>query len=184
MSDQVLGEIRIFAGNYAPQDWAACDGRSLPIQGNEALFSLLGTTYGGDGVNQFNLPDLRGRLPLSQGGSALSGTNYTLGQHGGCEAVTLSAEQMPAHSHSVQASSAAATTGTAKGNYLAKATNASGGTNQDVFYLQANAPVKHAYVLNQSSVSPAGGDQAHSNIMPSEGANFIIALAGSYPSFQ
>lgn len=184
MSDQFIGEIRIFAGNYAPEYWALCDGSVLPIQGNEALFSLLGTTYGGNGSTTFGLPDLRGRLPVSQGTPAYSTTNYVLGVKAGAEIVTLTEAQVPAHNHAFQALSTPGTTGTAKNNLLAQSVNGAGGTNQDAFYLQATAPVKTAYALNQNSVLPSGGSQPHANIMPCQGVNFIIALQGIYPDFS
>lgn len=184
MGDQFIGEIRIFSGNYAPEDWALCDGKLLPIQGHEALYSLLGTVYGGDGKANFGLPDLRGRLPVSQGTPAYSTTNYVLGQKDGTENVTLTEAEMPYHEHTLQALPSAGTTGTAKNNYLAQSIDARGGTYQDLFYLQGTAPVRTTFVMNMQSVTPAGGGNAHTNVMPCTGINFIIALNGVYPSFQ
>jgi len=184
MSDQFIGEIRIFAGNYAPENWALCDGSSLPIQGNETLFSLIGTTYGGNGSTNFNLPDLRGRLPVSQGTPSYSTNNYALGQKSGVENVTLSEAQMPSHIHTLQAFSSAGTTGTAKGNYLAQSIDTTGGTNEDLFYLQGTAPVRATYVMEEQSIQSAGGSQPHTNIMPCTCVNFIIATRGVYPTFQ
>jgi microcystin-dependent protein len=184
MSDQFIGEIRIFAGNYAPEDWALCNGSLLTIQGNEVLFSLLGTTYGGDGAKNFALPDLRGRLPVSQGIPAYSTTKYVPGVKAGSESVSLNEAEMPAHSHALQALSTPGTTGTAKGNYLAQTANSAGGTNQDAFYLQATAPVKTTITLPAGSVLPSGGSQPHANVMPCQGVNFIIALRGTYPDLS
>ncbi|WP_202760110.1 phage tail protein, partial [Delftia acidovorans] len=108
MSEAFIGEIRLFAGNYAPEGWAPCDGRLLSINDNSALFTLLGTTYGGNGVTQFALPDLRGRLPIGQG-QTLGGTNRILGQQIGTENVTLNVNQIPQHSHAFSAAAAAST---------------------------------------------------------------------------
>jgi len=184
MSDQFIGEIRTFAGNYAPENWALCDGKTLPIQGNEALYSLLGTVYGGDGIVNFGLPDLRGRLPVSQGTPAYSTTNFVLGQKDGAENVTLTEAEMPYHEHTLQALSSTGTTGTAKNNYLAQSIDTRGGTYQDLFYLQGTAPVKTTFVMNMQSVTPSGGGKSHTNVMPCTGINFIIALKGVYPTFQ
>jgi microcystin-dependent protein len=183
VSDQCYGEIRIFAGNYAPEGWALCDGSVLPITGNEALYSLLGTAYGGDGVKTFGLPDLRGRIPIGQGKSP-AGTTYPLGQKVGTETVVLDQTQVPAHTHTLMASSTAAGSGAPSGNYLATSVNSSGGTNADAHYLSATAPVAKTYLLNANSIVLAGGSAPHQNIMPSLCVNFIIALQGVYPEFQ
>jgi microcystin-dependent protein len=173
MSDPYVGEIRMFGGNFAPVDWAWCDGALLPIAEYETLFTLIGTTYGGDGQQTFALPDLRGRLPLHTGaGPGLSG--YVLGQQVGVESVALSVAQTPAHSHPVSARSSPGTSTSAVGNVPASATSgglyAAGAPSPDV----AMAP---------NAIAPApGGGQAHSNVMPFQCVSFIIALYGVYPT--
>ena len=180
MSDQAVGEIRIFAGNYAPQGWALCDGSLLPIANYQMLFSLIGTTYGGNGTVNFALPDLRRRVPVG-----VSGTNHALGNAGGAEYVTLTKEQMPVHTHYPMATSANATTSDPTGNLLAKTVNSAGGTNQDAMYLKINAPTIKTGALNGATVAYAcSGDLPHDNLMPSFVINFIIALDGYYPDFN
>lgn len=183
MSDQCVGEIRMFAGNYAPDGWALCDGKLLNISGNEVLYSLIGTAYGGDGRTTFALPDLRSRLPLNQGTSLL-GTSYVLGAHGGTEGVTLTTHTMPAHVHTPVGTSASATTGNPAQQLMAKTVNSNGGTNQDIMYLKANAPVLGTYTLNGETVTTTGANQAHNNVMPCAAVNFIIATTGFYPDFS
>jgi len=180
MSDQCVGEIRMFAGNYAPQGWALCDGSMLRVADQQMLFSLIGSTYGGDGQTTFALPDLRGRLPLGQGTSA-SGTNFPLAAKGGVETVALTADQMPGHAHAPMATSAPATLGSPSQNLMAKTVNSSGGTNQDIMYLKQAAPVLGTYLLKADAVTTAGSNQPHNNLMPSLAVNFIIALEGVYP---
>lgn len=183
MSDQCVGEIRIFAGNYAPGGWAICDGTVLNIAGNETLFSLIGAAYGGNGSTTFALPDLRGRLPISQGASAI-GTSFTLAGKGGSENVTLSTDQIPAHMHPPVATSAPATSASPAGNLMAQAVNSNGGTNQDAMYLKINAPTLRKDTLNANSVTNTGASQSHNNVMPCAAINFIIALTGVYPDFS
>lgn len=172
MSDPYIGEIRIFAGNFAPAGWAFCNGQSLPISENDALFTLIGTTYGGDGETTFNLPDLQGRLPLHQGANS-SGSTYILGETGGAESVTLTTQQIPSHSHALTGSSTNATTtgptNTVPGT-LPEATTLSYGT---------DAP---ATTLNQQSVTPVGGSQPHENTQPFLCVSFIISLFGIFPN--
>jgi microcystin-dependent protein len=170
MADPYIGEIRMFGGNFAPLGWAFCEGQLLSIGENEALFSLIGTIYGGDGVNNFALPDLRGRLPLHAGQKP--GTSfYTIGQVGGVEAVTLLANQLPAHSHPVRASSAP---GDSPGP-------------QNEFWSSNSVPVNvYSSVvpnvsLNPSAVGNSGGNQPHDNMQPYLAVSFIIALEGIYP---
>lgn len=170
-----IGQIMLFGFDYAPVDWAICDGSLLPIAEYDSLFSLIGTTYGGDGVTTFGLPDLRGRVPIHMGqGPGLS--NRTLGEMGGTEQVALLASQMPPHSHPVLASAGqSAPTGTpGQGVTFGVAANASiyssqGGTTQAVL-----AP----------SMGQAGGNQPHDNMMPTLVANYCIALYGIYPQFD
>ncbi len=164
MSNPYLGEIRLFAGNFAPNGWALCQGQTLPISGNDALFALIGTTYGGDGVNTFSLPDLRGRVPVHVG------SGYALGQNGGEESVTLTAAQLPAHTHVPQATSSSAASPDPGGNVWATAS--------DTPY-SAGTPTA---AMNPQTVGSAGGSQPHDNMLPFVALNFIIALNGVYPS--
>ena len=182
MSDQAVGEIRIFAGNYAPEGWALCNGQTLSIQNYEVLYSLLGTTYGGDGVSNFGLPDLRSRIPLGVGKSG-AGTTYALGVKGGTESVSLSLAQIPAHTHTLMANSSASTTASPGNNCLAVSVNSSGGTNADAHYVAASATVVETLLLSSNAISFAGSNASHANIMPSSCVNFIIALQGIYPQF-
>jgi microcystin-dependent protein len=171
MSDAYYGEIRIFAGNFAPLGWAFCDGQPLPIDQNESLFILIGTTYGGDGQSTFALPDLRGRAPVHQGqGPGLS--NYLIGEAGGVESVTLTTQQIPAHTHALAATNASGTQLNPGGNLLA---NSQGPQP----YIQENPDGN----LNAQAVGAAGGSQPHDNLQPHLGLNFIISLVGpNYPS--
>lgn len=167
--DGFLGEIRMFAGNYAPEGWALCDGSHLPISGNEALYSLLGTVYGGDGARDFALPDLRGRVPLSKGqGPGLSAR--ALGASFGEEAHTLRVPEMPQHTHVLSAGAAA--TATVPENLIA-------GT---VSGFNLYKPVSSTpETLAADSLTAAGGGQAHPNMMPTVCISFIINLRGLYP---
>jgi microcystin-dependent protein len=169
MGQPYIGEIRMFAGNFAPAGWAFCDGRQLAISENDALFNLIGTTYGGDGQQTFNLPDLRGRMPVHAG--TLGGNTYILAQTGGAETVSLSANQMPSHAHPVACSSVNGNSADPSGKVpAASATKLyTAGTG-------ANAS------LNGLSLSSAGGNQPHENMPPFLAVNFIIALFGVFPS--
>ncbi|WP_027890998.1 phage tail protein [Calidithermus chliarophilus] len=169
MSQPFVGEIRMFAGNFAPQGWAFCDGSILPINQYDVLFSLIGTTYGGDGQTDFALPDLRGRVPIHVG-AAPGGQFRLLGEAGGAETVTLSVQQIPSHSHGLLASSDTATQTAPASNVLAQPV---GGQ----LYL-ADAP---SVSLNAASLAPAGGSQPHDNMGPFLCVNFIISLFGIYP---
>ncbi|WP_317973011.1 tail fiber protein [Paenibacillus sp. CCS19] len=159
----------MFAGNYAPRGWLLCDGSILPISNNEVLFTLLGTTYGGDGQTTFALPDLRGRVPVGQG-SSLSGTNYALGQQAGSETVSLTINQLPSHSHTPLASSSATTT---------NPEGAVWGTGDTVEYVAMGTG---NVSMNPGSVSGKGGGQPHNNMMPFLPIGFIIATEGIFPS--
>ena len=178
MSQPFVGEIRMFAfGNRgAPNGWQACNGSLLSIAEYEPLFTLIGTTYGGDGQSTFAVPDLRGRLPIHQGqGPGLS--NYVIGQVSGTETVTLTTTQMPAHTHTVLATTAAATTGNittaiipgAVSGETMYATDTTGGA---------------AFTVAPASVTPAGGSQPHENTMPTLTVQYCIAWAGIYPTQQ
>ena len=171
--DAYIGEIRMFAGNFAPKGWALCDGQLLPISQNQALFALLGTTYGGDGQTTFALPDLRGRMPLHEGtGPGL--TPRTLGESGGAEQVTLTLSQIPAHTHvaTVSADSTVGATDQPKGALPARNASAT-----PQYGTQANVQMGNAV-----QVASAGGGQAHSIMSPFTAVNFIIALQGIFPS--
>ncbi len=169
--DPFIGQIIMFAGNFAPQGWALCDGQQLAIAQNQALFSILGTTYGGNGQTTFALPDLRGRVPLHPGqGPGLS--SYALGQSAGVESVTLSVLQIPGHTHTFSPS---CTTDPPTSNAPDNAVPAPIESLQ-AFGTEANASMRPG---NSSSV---GGSQPHANIQPYNCVNFIIALQGIYPS--
>ena len=175
MSEPFIAEIRIFAGNFAPRGWAFCDGQLLPISQNTALFSLIGTTYGGDGRSTTALPNLQGRAPMHPGrGPGL--TSRRLGQRGGAEIVTLTEAQMPVHQHSVTASRRSAEENDAEGLFF-------GATPGNNLYVPAsnNQPPTPTSLADQALAS-AGGSQPHNNLQPFLAINFIIALVGLYPS--
>lgn len=176
MSDQYLGEIRMFGGNFAPTGWALCNGQLVSISQNAALFSILGTTFGGDGVQTFGLPDLRGRAPLHWGqGTGLS--TYTLGEQTGTETVTLLQNQMPAHTHQVNASSSNGSSASAHGAVPATAAPARGeNTGPEIYGTATNT------TMNAQMISVSGGSQPHSNLQPSLCVSFIIALQGIFPT--
>jgi microcystin-dependent protein len=170
MSEPFIAEIRIFAGNFAPRSWAFCDGQLLPVSQNTALFSLIGTTYGGDGRTTMGLPNLQGRTPMHPGtGPGL--TARRLGQVGGVETVTLSEAQMPNHNHQATGSSDAANQRGPAGNLPA-----AGGGRGAVAYKNATATAPF------ERLTTSGGGQAHNNQQPFLTLNFIIALQGLYPS--
>ncbi|KAA3663380.1 MAG: phage tail protein [Chloroflexi bacterium] len=171
MSEPFVAEIRIFAGNFAPRGWAFCDGQLLPISQNTALFSLIGTTYGGDGRSTTALPNLQGSAPMHPGrGPGL--TSRRLGQRGGVEFVTLSEAQMPNHTHTLTAANARAGVGSPNGNAF---NNSIGET---AYQTTASNLVTMASAMDQNE----GGSQAHNNLQPFIALNFIIALVGLYPS--
>jgi microcystin-dependent protein len=178
MSSPYVGEIRIFAFGFAPVGWALCNGQTLSIQQNQALFALIGVTYGGNGTTTFNLPDLQGRLPVGQGnGAGLSA--YVIGEAGGAERVTLLSTQMPVHNHLVNATTTAGSNVASPQNaYLATPTASPRGTAVDP-YSTASPP---NVTLNANAVSTAGGSQPFSVLQPFLCLNFCIALVGSFPS--
>ncbi len=165
MADPFLGQITMGGWNFPPRGWATCDGQLLQINQNQALFSLLGTTYGGDGRTDFRLPDLRGRIPIHPGANGV-----TLGGVGGTESVVLSANQVPEHTHTLQASSDNAGSTSPAGNVLARSTSP----------LYANAG--NAAPLASDAVSTIGNNQGHENMMPFRTINYVIALVGLFPS--
>ncbi|PTA48518.1 phage tail protein [Shewanella morhuae] len=174
MSEAFVGEIRIFGGSYAPVNWRICDGSFLSISNEQVLFALIGTTYGGDGVNTFALPDLRSRVPVGQGqGPGL--TAHTIGQSFGTESVTLTAAQLPEHNHIFTATKANATTELPTNALFAAQSDG------DQIYVEANGTNQPA-MLAPTSVTSTGSNVAHNNIMPSLGVNYIICLNGIFPS--
>lgn len=171
MADPFVGEIRCFGFNFAPQGWAFCNGQVQPISQNEALFNLIGTTYGGDGVTTFALPNLQSRVPIHQG--SFAGNNYIPGQVGGVETVTVTTQELPAHTHAITATSNAATLKRPVTNTFYAAS--SSGNN---FY----EPGTTLTALASNTVSSAGGGQVHSNIQPYLTLNWCISLFGIFPS--
>lgn len=167
MAQPYVGEIRMFAGNFAPAGWMFCEGQLLPISENETLFNLIGTTYGGDGQSTFALPDLRGRIPIHQGNS------FILAETGGAEEITLTVQQIPAHSHALLGSINTATTSSPASAVLS--------ASPDVNTLPYGTD-NPAGPLNAQSVSSVGGSQPHTNFQPYLCVNFIISLFGIFPS--
>lgn len=165
MAQPYVGEIRMFAGNFAPAGWMFCEGQLLPISENETLFQLIGTTYGGDGQSTFALPDLRGRIPIHQG------NGFILAETGGAEEITLTVNQIPAHSHPMLASSALASEFGPGGQVFAQP--------QAVDAYVSPIPL---VPLAPASCSPVGGSQPHTNFQPYLCVDFIISLFGIFPS--
>ncbi len=164
-----VGEIRMFAGNFAPNGWMFCEGQSMPISENEVLFQLIGTTYGGDGEETFNLPNLASRVPIHMG-TGPDGTTYQIGEMAGTEQETLSTQQIPNHTHNLIGSTAAAATRDPVGNCFA---TAAGDLYNTVF---------DSIPMSNQSIQPAGGSQPHENTQPFLCINFIISLFGVFPS--
>jgi microcystin-dependent protein len=169
MAQPYIGEIRMFAGSFPPVGWLFCDGQTLPISENEALFQLIGTTYGGDGEETFNLPNLQSRVPIHMG-TAPNGTTYQLAEMAGTEQETLSVQQIPAHTHAWLASSANANTNQPVGGVP--------GITQGDFYTTSISPIAMA----PQSITPVGGSQPHDNTQPFLCINYIISLFGIFPS--
>ncbi|HEX2085006.1 MAG TPA: tail fiber protein [Solirubrobacteraceae bacterium] len=165
MAQPYVGEIRMFAGNYAPAGWMFCEGQLLPISENETLFQLIGTTYGGDGQETFALPDLRGRIPMHQG------NGFILAETGGVEEVTLTIQQIPSHTHPLLASTSAGSANSPAGNVLA-------GSPTIDMYRETSPSV----ALAPTTVGPTGGSQPHTNFQPYLCVNFILSLFGIFPS--
>jgi microcystin-dependent protein len=164
MSDPYIGEIRMFGGTFAPVGWALCEGQLLPIAENDPLFTLIGTTYGGDGQETFALPDLRGRVPLHVG------NGFIQAQNGGSEQVTLTVQQIPAHSHPLLASL-----------NIASASSVTNNVTGQVGSIQIYREIAPAVPLSPLAMSAVGGSQPHSNFQPYLCVNFIISLFGIYP---
>lgn len=166
MAQPYVGEIRMFAGNFAPAGWMFCEGQLLPISENETLFQLIGTTYGGDGQSTFALPDLRGRIPIHQG------NGFLLAETGGVEEITLTVNQIPAHSHPQLANSGVAQSNNPQNNILAASL---AGT---IYNSLNTSPIN----MNAQAISATGGSQPHSNFQPYLCIDFIISLFGIFPS--
>jgi microcystin-dependent protein len=171
MSQPYIGEIRMFAGNYEPDGWRFCNGQTLPISENDALFVLLGTTYGGDGEETFALPNLQGRIPVHQRVDLSGNTQYIIGESGGVESVTLTVNQIPNHSHPAIG---AAVTGDQT------SLNGAVPANSVTITPYLNIPPDASF--NAAAISPAGGSQPHENMQPFLCVNFIISLFGIFPS--
>ncbi len=165
MAQPYVGEIRMFAGNFAPAGWMFCEGQLLPISENETLFQLIGTTYGGDGQSTFALPDLRGRIPLHQG------NGFILAETGGAEEITLPVSQIPAHTHPMLANSQAATETTPSTSTLPSSPSPT--------IYSARTPTAN---MSPAAVTPIGGSQPHTNFQPYLCVDFIISLFGIFPS--
>ena len=165
MSNPYVGEIRIFAGNFAPAGWAFCNGQTMPISENETLFQLIGTTYGGDGQETFNLPNLQSRFPMHQG------NGFTIGEMAGTEQETLTAQTTPVHSHPYIATTALADEATPGGNVFAQATT--------ITVFIEDTPVS---ALAPQAMGATGGNQPHENMHPYLVINFIISLFGIFPN--
>jgi len=166
-----IGEIRMFAGNFAPDGWLFCEGQQLAISENEALFQLIGTTYGGDGEETFNIPNLASRVPIHMG-TGPDGTTYNIGEMAGTEEETLSTQQIPIHTHALVASEGTGQSANPEGNVLAQAPAGINPYFEDV-------PLAN---MNGNSVTPQGGSQPHENTQPFLCINFIIARIGIFPS--
>src|SRR5215510_9876475 len=165
MAQPYVGEIRMFAGNFAPAGWMFCDGSLLPISENETLFALIGTTYGGDGQSTFALPDLRGRIPMHFGGG------FTLAETGGVETVTLTVSQIPAHSHPLLGTSNFASAATPQNNVAAASS---------VVNVNAYGSDQPTTSVSSASIGPVGGSQPHENFQPYLCIDFIISLFGIF----
>lgn len=179
--DNYLGEIRLFGGTFAPAGWHFCDGALLSISQNDALYALLGTIYGGDGVNTFGLPDLRGRAVVHTG-TAPGGSTYPIGSKAGVEQVTLTTATMPAHSHTFTASTQAANQVTNAGAFLAAPVDQTTNAKTVELYIPSTTAGAVIQPLLPGSITAAGGSQPHNNMQPYVAANYIIALAGIYPT--
>lgn len=170
MPEPYIGELRMFAGSFPPNGWAFCNGALMPISENDALFTLIGTTYGGDGQETFGLPNLSSRIPMHMGNNG--GVTYQLGESAGTESETLSVQQIPSHSHAFTANGAVGTSATPGGNVPAQ-------TKDGVMLYREVAP---AAQMKATMYGPAGGSQPHENCQPYLVINFIISLYGVFPT--
>ena len=165
-----IGEIRMFAGNFAPQGWMFCEGQTLPISENDALFTLIGTMYGGDGEETFQLPNLQSRIPIHFG-TGPDGNTYQQGEMAGVEQVTLSGQQIPIHTHTMLGSSNSANTGNPANKVIAQSASTT--------YMIVSDPTVQ---MNAAAVTPIGGSQPHENCQPFLCINYIISLYGVFPT--
>ena len=165
MAQPYVGEVRMFAGNFAPAGWMFCEGQLLPISENETLFQLIGTTYGGDGQSTFALPDLRGRIPIHQG------NGFILAETGGAEEITLTVNQIPAHTHPLLGANTVANDPNPSNNVLGESSASS--------LYQSATPTS---AMAPQSIAPVGGSQPHTNLQPYLCVDFIISLFGIFPS--
>jgi microcystin-dependent protein len=172
MAQPYIGEIRLFGGTFAPYGWSFCNGASLPISQNDALYNLIGTTYGGDGVQTFQLPNMQSRVPVHQGQGAGT-SNYVLGQLGGAETVTLNANQLPSHTHVAMGSAGASQTNPAGNSW---------GNNSGTLPKSFAPGTSANNTMNAGSMGMTGGGQPHDNLLPFLVVSFIIALQGVYPT--
>jgi microcystin-dependent protein len=170
MAQPYVGEIRMFAGNFAPAGWAFCDGTPLPISENDTLFTLIGTTYGGDGQSTFNLPNLQSRVPIHRGNGP-DGITYQLAEAAGTESVTLTTQQIPVHNHALLVSTDSATELSPDGSLPGNSISVD-------LYLQGAAESP----LSPTAVTPVGGSQPHENCQPFLCINYIISLFGIFPT--
>lgn len=179
----ILGEIRLFAGTFSPRSWAYCHGQLLPISQFDALFSLIGTTYGGDGRTTFALPDMQGRV-LTGAGHLTGGSNYTMGQKGGTEQVTLTTNQIPHHNHLFEASKSQGTT-TNPTNAVYAAPHDQTSNNQEIImYLDDTPDPDTLLPFKEDALDNTGGNLPHDNRQPYLSLNYIICMYGIYPSFS
>jgi microcystin-dependent protein len=169
MSQPFIGEIRMFGGSFAPAGWVFCNGQLMPISQNDALFTLIGTTYGGDGQSTFGIPDLQGRVPIHQG--TVSGTTFTIGEKAGTESVTLTTQQIPIHNHAFLASTQSGTAPQPQGAYISRIPSG--------FLYTGFSP---GVQMNNTSVQPVGGSQPHDNMLPFLVVSFILSLFGVFPT--
>lgn len=178
MSSPYVGEIRMFAGNFAPAGWMFCEGQLLPISENETLFNLIGTTYGGDGQETFALPSLASRVPVHVGTGG--GHTVQLAEQGGSESVTLTTAQIPSHTHAASCNSAAGNNASPSGAVWATNTNTAIKPYNGTVVSPPSSPSTNA-AMNASSIAIVGGSQPHDNMMPYLCVNFIISLFGIFP---
>lgn len=181
MSQPYVGQILMFAGSFAPAGWMTCQGQSVPISEYDTLFNLIGTTYGGDGQEAFNLPDLQGRVPIHMGqGGGLS--NYVIGQKSGTETVTLTSQQIPSHNHLVVAASSPGSQNTPSGSVILADEQVGLGTASPFVYTPFNSGAPNPVTMAASTISTTGGNQPHENIQPVITVTYIIAMFGVFPT--
>jgi microcystin-dependent protein len=180
MSQPYVGQILMFAGNFAPSGWMTCQGQLLPISEYDTLFNLIGTTFGGDGQSTFGLPDLQGRVAIHQGQGPGISQNYVIGSKAGVETVTLNTNQMPQHNHMLLANTAAGTTQNPSSNVILSNEGVSGGptTPPKTYQTPAGTPV----TMSAASIGSTGGNQPHENIQPVLTITYCISLFGIFPS--